>query len=563
MPAPHAPVEIREFPEPDLPPGGALLRTARSEVCGTDVHLWHGRLSGVPYPIIPGHVTTGTLDAIRGPLTRHSTAAPLREGDRVAFFDVHRTCGRCLACTVHRTPTRCPSRRVYGITDSAAEGLFGGWAQKVYLEPGVVVAKLPDARLVRRVHRRRLRPADGRAHHRARAPARSATRWSSRAPAPSGSERGRARAQVRRGAGHRHRRARRPARAGAANGRRRGDRSRRDDARRAAASACCDAHRRARRRRRRRSRRIARARSRRACRFARNGGAYVIAGHYTNAGDSTINAHEHINRKHLDIRGCWGSEVGHFLRALDALERHGATCRGTAIGARTYGLAPINDALETAGALRSRRRSSIRGWTSERGRDSHAPHRALLFATLGPASTDAATIRALHRRRRRRVPAELLARHDGRHAATCQRDARGGSGRGDREIAVLQDLGGPEDPHGPARRAVSARATATTLVIDAGRRRRRPGPDLMLASTRSSHPSRPASVCCSTTGGSSWRSRASRQRDLTTRVVDRRPARRAQGHQPARRAAADVGADAEGPSRTCAPASRWASISWR
>src|SRR5580765_340392 len=144
MPSPHAPVDVREFPEPDLPPGGALLRTARSEVCGTDVHLWHGRLSGVPYPIIPGHVTTGTLDRIRGTLTDVS-GSPLREGDRVAFFDVHRTCGRCLACTVHRTPTRCASRRVYGITDSATEGLFGGWAQKVYLEPGVVVAPLPDA----------------------------------------------------------------------------------------------------------------------------------------------------------------------------------------------------------------------------------------------------------------------------------------------------------------------------------------------------------------------------------------------------------------------------------
>src|SRR5580765_7180536 len=144
MPAPHRPVELREFAEPDLPSGGALLRTALSEVCGTDVHLWHGRLSGVPYPIIPGHVTTGTLDKIRGGLA-DVTGAPLHEGDRVAFFDVHRTCGRCLACTVHRTPTRCPSRRVYGITDSATEGLFGGWSQKVYLAPGVIVAKLPAA----------------------------------------------------------------------------------------------------------------------------------------------------------------------------------------------------------------------------------------------------------------------------------------------------------------------------------------------------------------------------------------------------------------------------------
>ncbi len=106
MPGPRRPIEIREFERPLLPAGSALLRTARSEVCGTDVHLWHGRLSGVPYPIIPGHVSTGTLEAIRGPL-RGIDGSNLREGDRAVFFDVHRTCGRCRACTVHRTPTRC------------------------------------------------------------------------------------------------------------------------------------------------------------------------------------------------------------------------------------------------------------------------------------------------------------------------------------------------------------------------------------------------------------------------------------------------------------------------
>ena len=46
----------------------ALLRTVCSEVCGTDVHLWHGRLAGVPYPIIPGHVSAGVLDRVRGDL---------------------------------------------------------------------------------------------------------------------------------------------------------------------------------------------------------------------------------------------------------------------------------------------------------------------------------------------------------------------------------------------------------------------------------------------------------------------------------------------------------------
>src|SRR6476619_6906375 len=144
MPAPRAPIELRHFPRPDLPAGAALLRTERSEVCGTDVHLWHGRLSGVPYPIIPGHVSVGRLAEANGPLVGLD-GTRLRDGDPVVFFDVHRTCGRCRACTVARTPTRCPSRRVYGITDPAAEGLLGGWAQKVYLEPGVVLARLPDA----------------------------------------------------------------------------------------------------------------------------------------------------------------------------------------------------------------------------------------------------------------------------------------------------------------------------------------------------------------------------------------------------------------------------------
>src|SRR5205809_7536586 len=141
MTAPHAPIELRSFPRPDLPAGSVLLRTERSEVCGTDVHLWHGRLAGVPYPIIPGHVSAGTVDAARGSI-EGIDGSPIREGDRVVFFDVHRTCGRCRACTVDRTPTRCEARRVYGITDSATEGLFGGWAQAVYLEPGVSLAVL-------------------------------------------------------------------------------------------------------------------------------------------------------------------------------------------------------------------------------------------------------------------------------------------------------------------------------------------------------------------------------------------------------------------------------------
>jgi L-iditol 2-dehydrogenase len=86
--------------------------------------------------------------------------------------------------------------------------------------------------------------------------------------------------------------------------------------------------------------------------LVRDGGRYVVAGHYTNAGPSTVNAHEHINRKHVEIRGCWGSEAGHFLRALTILEMQARAIPFRQIGARTYGLSELNSALEDAAAMR-------------------------------------------------------------------------------------------------------------------------------------------------------------------------------------------------------------------
>src|SRR6202165_6222401 len=68
MPGPGRALEVRRFPAPCPQPGGAVLETVASEVCGTDVHLHHGRLAGVPYPIIPGHVSVGRVLETDGPL---------------------------------------------------------------------------------------------------------------------------------------------------------------------------------------------------------------------------------------------------------------------------------------------------------------------------------------------------------------------------------------------------------------------------------------------------------------------------------------------------------------
>ncbi len=143
MPKPDAPVELREFPEPELEKGSALMEVELSEVCGTDVYLREGRLAGVPYPIIPGHVSVGRLAKIRGTLL-DVDGKPFAEGDRITFLDVHKTCNACYHCLVAKATTRCPHRKVYGITYGTEDGLTGGWSQMLYLKPDTRCIRLGD-----------------------------------------------------------------------------------------------------------------------------------------------------------------------------------------------------------------------------------------------------------------------------------------------------------------------------------------------------------------------------------------------------------------------------------
>ena len=347
MPAPHQPVELREFREPDLPPGALLLETSFSEVCGTDVHLWHGRLSGVPYPIIPGHVSIGRVAKLRGEVRTLDGRAP-HEGDRLAFFDVHRTCGRCHACAVTRTPTRCRARRVYGITDPAAEGLFGGWAEAIYLEPGVLTALVPRSvadedyigagcGLITAVHimdRAGIGLGDTVVVQGTGAVGLSAIALAKLSGA----------AQVIAiGAPADRLHLARDMGADMTLGLDLSPPERLERVTSLTAGHGADVV-------------IEAAGSARAVEegltLVRDGGRYVIAGHYTNAGDSTINVHEQINRKHLDIRGCWGSEPTHFMRALRILEQHASRIPWRKIGAKVYALDELNEALDDAEAMR-------------------------------------------------------------------------------------------------------------------------------------------------------------------------------------------------------------------
>ena len=139
------PLEAREYPTPEtIPPGGALVEVEMAGICGTDVHLWRGQLP-IPLPVILGHETVGRIAALGEGLERDWTGRPLAAGDRVCWASSI-VCGACYYCRIKRQPTRCLSRKAYGISYCADEPphLYGGYAEHILLRPGTAIFRLPD-----------------------------------------------------------------------------------------------------------------------------------------------------------------------------------------------------------------------------------------------------------------------------------------------------------------------------------------------------------------------------------------------------------------------------------
>jgi L-iditol 2-dehydrogenase len=340
IPAPNQPVEVREYPWPDVEPGGAVLRTRFSEVCGTDVHLHRGRLAGVPYPLIPGHVSVGTLAAIRGTV-RDIEGEPFREGDVVTFLDVHETCGRCHECLVTKQTTRCPHRKVYGVTYGADDGLLGGWADHIWMKSGVRLLRMPtgvDAAgfiaggcgLVTSIHA--VERGDVRLGSSVVVlgagpvgiAAAALARLSGANPVVVIGDPAPRRTHVlKMGATH-------------AIGLDVPAADRAAQVRELTQGHGADVV-------------IEAAGDPRAVPDAldcvRDGGRVVIAGQYTDHGDVAINPHRQINRKHVEIRGCWGSDYSHFHRALQVLASQGSALPWTGAISQSYSLERANEAL--------------------------------------------------------------------------------------------------------------------------------------------------------------------------------------------------------------------------
>jgi len=134
-------LEVREYPVPDIPADGGLVKVEMGGVCGTDVKYLHGKLK-VDYPIILGHEILGRVEK----LGKNAAAIHhVKEGDRIILKGAI-GCGRCADC--RRNNQRfCKQRTNYGGRTKCDQPphLFGGFADYIYLAPDVLATKISDA----------------------------------------------------------------------------------------------------------------------------------------------------------------------------------------------------------------------------------------------------------------------------------------------------------------------------------------------------------------------------------------------------------------------------------
>jgi L-iditol 2-dehydrogenase len=83
-------------------------------------------------------------------------------------------------------------------------------------------------------------------------------------------------------------------------------------------------------------------------RLTRDAGTLVVVGQYTDHGPIQVNPHTEINRPHLQIRGCWGSDLGHLYRAVRTVARHAGTYPWRSMITGTYSLDGAPEALAAA-----------------------------------------------------------------------------------------------------------------------------------------------------------------------------------------------------------------------
>ena len=122
-------ITFREVPVPKPGPGEVLMKVMKIGICGSDIHVWHGKHPFTSYPVTQGHeVALEVVELGEG-------VDDLKIGDKVTV-QPQVVCGKCYPCT-HGKYNLCEHLKVMGFQTT-------GMASHYFCTDREKVTRLPD-----------------------------------------------------------------------------------------------------------------------------------------------------------------------------------------------------------------------------------------------------------------------------------------------------------------------------------------------------------------------------------------------------------------------------------
>ena len=132
---------MRELPIPAIDDDSAILRIEACGICGSDVEQYTGTIP-VPLPVIPGHEPLGMHRRDRRP-RRQALEGRRRRPGRRRGADPVRPLPRLPRAAATRCAAAAAAMFAHGYVPlSHAPGLWGGYADYMYLDPCSIVHKV-------------------------------------------------------------------------------------------------------------------------------------------------------------------------------------------------------------------------------------------------------------------------------------------------------------------------------------------------------------------------------------------------------------------------------------
>jgi L-iditol 2-dehydrogenase len=123
-------IEFREIPVPELKSGEVLVRIEKIGVCGSDIHVYHGKHPFTKYPVTQGHEVSGVIEKVDKNVTG------LHVGQKVTI-EPQVVCGKCYPCR-HGKYNLCEELKVMGFQTT-------GTASQYFAVDSGKVTPLPDS----------------------------------------------------------------------------------------------------------------------------------------------------------------------------------------------------------------------------------------------------------------------------------------------------------------------------------------------------------------------------------------------------------------------------------